>query len=141
MPNLEVKTTADGKILARRKDRLPLTQEDREEAKRIFQAEYSKYGITLDDVLSTFFTEDKRIGWLYLEVQRPEKYPLGPIVIGPRASITDPEKFAEATIQDLLTYIVTQNRGSGHHWVKRILDEKLERLQRCGVKAQIRALH
>jgi len=141
MPNLEVKTTADGKILARRKDRLPLTQEDREEAKRIFQAEYSKYGITLDDVLTTFFTEEERTGWLCLEVQRPEKYPLGLVAIAPWQSITDAEKFAEATIQDLLTYIVTKNRGSGHHWVKRILDEKLERLQRCGVKVQIRAIH
>ncbi len=141
MPNLEVKTTADGKILARRKDRLPLTQEDREEAKRIFQAEYPKYGIALDDVWSTFFAEEERTGWLCLEVQRPEKYPLGPIAIAPWQSITDAEKFAEATIQDLLTYIVTQNRDSGHHWVKRILDEKLERLQRCGVKVQIREVH
>ena len=137
MPNLEVKTTADGKILARRKDRLPLTQEDREEAKRIFQAEYSKYGITLDDVLSTFFTEEEQTGWLYLEVQMPEKYPPGPIVIGPRASTTDPEKFAEATIQDLVTYIVSKNRGSSI-WVKRVLDEKLEQLGRCGVTVEIK---
>jgi hypothetical protein len=32
---LEVKRTLDGKVLARRKDGLPLSPEDREEAKRL----------------------------------------------------------------------------------------------------------
>lgn len=35
MALLEVKKTPDGKILARRKDGLPLTPEDREEAKKL----------------------------------------------------------------------------------------------------------
>ncbi len=141
MAHLEVKITPGGRLLARRRDGRRLTPEDREEARRISQAEHPKYGIALDDVWSTFFAEEERTGWLCLEVQRPEKYPLGPIAIDPWQSITDAEKFAEATIQDLLTYIVAKNRGSGHHWVKRLLDEKLERLQRCGVKVQIRAIH
>jgi len=37
MALLEVKQTPDGKILAKRKDGLPLTPEDREEAKRLGQ--------------------------------------------------------------------------------------------------------
>ncbi|MBI4527178.1 MAG: hypothetical protein HY695_25570 [Deltaproteobacteria bacterium] len=36
---LEVKRTADGKVLARRKDGQPLTPEDREQAKLLAQAE------------------------------------------------------------------------------------------------------
>lgn len=39
MALLEVKKTDDGRILARRKDGLPLTPEDREEAKLLVQAE------------------------------------------------------------------------------------------------------
>ena len=39
MALLEVKRTPDGKIFARRKDGLPLTPEDREEAKLLAQAE------------------------------------------------------------------------------------------------------
>ena len=35
MAQLEVRRTPDGKVLARRKDGLPLTPEDREEAKRL----------------------------------------------------------------------------------------------------------
>jgi hypothetical protein len=35
MALIEVKRTPDGKVLARRKDHLPLTPEDREEAKRL----------------------------------------------------------------------------------------------------------
>jgi len=141
MAHLEVKIIPGGRLLARRRDGRRLTPEDREEARRILQAEHPKYGIALDDVWGTFFAKEERTGWLCLEVQRPEKYPLGPVAIGPWQSITDAEKFAEATIQDLLTYIVAKNRGSGHHWVKRLLDEKLERLQRCGVKVQIREVH
>lgn len=34
---LEVRKTPDGRVLARRKDGLPLTPEDREEAKRLAQ--------------------------------------------------------------------------------------------------------
>ncbi len=49
-------------------------------------------------------------------------------------------KFAERTIGDLLSYISAQNRGASHHWVEQILDEKLERLKLCGVKAEIRKL-
>ena len=39
MALLEVKRTPEGKLLARRKDGLPLTPEDREEAKLLAQAE------------------------------------------------------------------------------------------------------
>ncbi len=41
MSHLEVKRTPDGKVLARRKDRRPLTSEDREEAARMAQKKAS----------------------------------------------------------------------------------------------------
>lgn len=51
----------------------------------------------------------------------------------------DIAKFTQATIQDLVTYVTAKKRGSSH-WVDRVLDEKLEQLERCGVKAEIRAI-
>ncbi len=97
-------------------------------------------GITLNDVANTFFTEEERYGWHVLEVERPEQYSAGPIVIGSGRKIIDVAKFAEVTIKDLVSYIAAQNRGVAHHWVERILDEKLEYLKICGVKVEIRKL-
>ena len=84
--------------------------------------------------------EEDRRGWLYLNVQWPENYPQGPLTVGPGLRIADVAKFAERTIGDLLSYISAQNRGAAHHWVEHILDEKLEYLEQCGVKAEIRKL-
>ncbi len=98
-------------------------------------------GITLNDVVNTFFTKEERHGWHVLEVERPEQYSAGPIVIGSGRKIIDVAKFAEVTIKDLVSYIAAKNRGAAHHWAERILDEKLEHLKLCGVKAEIRRLH
>jgi len=93
--------------------------------------------LTLDHIASTFFTEDERRGWLFLELKWPETLPQGPITIEPALRIMDIAKFTQATIQDLVTYVLAKNRGSSH-WVERVLDEKLEYLELCGVKAEIR---
>jgi len=68
-------------------------------------------GITLNDVANTFFTEEERYGWHVLEVERPEQYSAGPIVIGLGRKIIDVAKFAEVTIKDLVSYIAAKNRG------------------------------
>ena len=123
MSRLEVKRVPDGRILAMRLDRRPLTLQDREEAKRLIQSQLVRRGINLEDVLNTFFMEEDRRGWLYLEVQWPENYPQGPLTVGPGLRITDVAKSAERTIEDLLSYITAQNKGAA-----------------CGVKAEIRKL-
>ncbi len=110
-------------------------REHKEEIKSVLDADH-----TLNHITSTFFTEDERCGWLVLVVRRPEKPPTGPITVKPGLRIMDVAKFAEATIRDLLTYVAAKNRGS-YHWVDRVLDEKLEQLELCGVKAEIRELH
>ncbi len=48
---LEIKVLDDGALRARRKDRKPLTDEDRAEARRVAD---SLPGITVDDVLRVF---------------------------------------------------------------------------------------
>ena len=48
---LEIKILDDGALLARRKDRKPLTEEDRAEARKVAD---SLPGITVDDVLRIF---------------------------------------------------------------------------------------
>ncbi len=95
--------------------------------------------LTIDHIASAFFTENERRGWLVLIVKRPEKLPTGPITIGPGQQIMDVSKFIESTIQDLVTYVAARNRDS-YHWVNRVLDEKLELLERCGVMAEFRAI-
>ncbi len=97
-------------------------------------------GITLGQVANIFFTEDEGRGWLALEIKRSEKLPQGPIVVNPGITITEVAKFIEATIQDLVSYVSARNRGSGQHWVDSVLDEKLEQLECCGVKAEIRTI-
>ncbi len=109
-------------------------REHKEEIKSVLDADH-----TLNHITSTFFTEDERCGWLVLVVRRPEKPPTGPITVKPGLRIMDVAKFAEATIRDLLTYVAAKNRGS-YHWVDRVLDEKLEQLELCGVKVEIRSL-
>jgi len=95
--------------------------------------------LTLDCVAYEFFTEDQRRAWLVLDVRRSEKPPTGPITVGPSQRIVVVSKFTESTIRDLVTYVSAKNRNS-YHWVNRVLDEKIELLERCGVKAEIRAI-
>ena len=137
MAHLDVKIAPDGRTLARRRDGKPLTARDRVAARRMIEAKPTN-GLTLDDVVSEFFA-DEPPGWLYLVIKRPEKLPQGPITVDPGVRIEDISKFIERTIQDLVTYLVSKNRGSSI-WVERMLDEKLEHLKRCGVMAEIRAI-
>jgi len=126
--------------MARRKDGRPLTLADREQARRMIEPNSISATVTADDVSNIFFTEEERRGWLYLVVKRPENYPQGPLTVGPGLRIADVAKCAERTIGDLVSYLSAKNRGAAHHWVERILDEKLEYLKICGVKAEIRTL-
>ncbi len=91
------------------------------------------------DVAALFFPEEERQGWLVLEVKRPERYPVAPVSLRPELTVADVQRFVDSTIRDLLVYVIAKNRGSGH-WVERVLDEKLEQLERCGVLAKIREL-
>ncbi len=137
MAHLEVKRTPDGRTLAIRRDGKPLTARDRVAARRMIETKTTN-GLTLGDVVYEFFA-DEPPGWLVLVVRRPEKPPRGIITLGPGLRIMDVARFTEATIQDLLTYVAARNRGSSH-WVKKVLDEKLEQLELCGVKAEIHAV-
>ena len=95
--------------------------------------------LTIDHVASAFFTENERRGWKVLVVRQPEKPPTCPITVKPGLQIMDVARFTDATIRDLVTYVAAQNMGS-YHWVDRMLDEKLELLKRCGVRAEIRPI-
>ncbi len=97
-------------------------------------------GVTLGHIANIFFTEDERRGWLALEIKRPERLPQGPIAVNPGVTIIEVAKFIEATIQDLVSYMSAQNRGSAQHWADGVLDEKLEQLALCGVEAEIRTI-
>ncbi len=134
MTHIEVKRTPEGRTLARRRDGKPLTARDRVAARRMIEAKPTN-GLSLGDVVYEFFA-DEPPGWLILVVRRPEKPPTGPITVKPGLRIMDVARFTEATIQDLVTYVSAKNRGSSH-WVDRVLDEKLEYLELCGVKAEI----
>ncbi len=96
-------------------------------------------GTIEQDVAARFFAEEERQGWLVLEVKRPERYPVVPVSLRPELTVADVQRFVDSTIRDLLVYVTAKNRGSGH-WVERVLDEKLELLERCGVKAEIRTI-
>ena len=97
-------------------------------------------GLTPDHIANIFFTEDERLGWLVLKIKQPAKLPQAPIVADSGITIVDVARFTEATIQDLVSYVSARNRGSGQHWVDSVLDEKLEQLECCGVKAEIRTI-
>ncbi len=130
----KVKVQAPPRLDGEMKALIEELREHKEEIKSVLDAD-----LTLNHITSTFFTEDERCGWLVLVVRRPEKPPTGPITVKPGLRIMDVAKFAEATIRDLLTYVAAKNRGS-YHWVDRVLDEKLEQLELCGVKVEIRSL-
>ncbi len=97
-------------------------------------------GLTLGHIANIFFTEDVRLGWLALEIKWPERLTQGPIAANSGITITDVAQFVESVIQDLLSYVSAQNRGSTQHWADSVLDEKLEQLECCGVKAEIRTI-
>ena len=137
MTHLEVKRTADGRTLARRRDGKPLTAGDRVAARRMIETK-APNGLSLGDVVYEFFA-DEPPGWQYLVIKRPKTLPQGPITVDPGVRIEDISKFIERTIQDLVTYVADKNRGS-YHWVDRVLDEKLEHLELCGITAEIRVI-
>ncbi len=137
MAHLDVKITPDGRTLARRRDGKPLTAGDRVAARRMIEAKPTS-GLSLADVVCEFFA-DEPPGWLYLVIKRPEKLPQGPITVKPGLQIMDVARFTEATIRDLVTYVSAKNKGSSH-WGDRVLDEKLEQLECCGVKVEIRTI-
>ena len=76
---------------------------------------------------------------LHITIKRPEKYPTGPIVLGPAESIVNVEKFVEVTLGDVVAGIYQKNRGHLHHWAVPLIDEKIEKLSKCGVKVEIRS--
>ena len=78
-------------------------------------------------------------GKLYLTIKRPEKYPVGPIALGPAETVINVEKFAEITIKDVVLGIDAINRGHLHHWAVSLIDEKIEKLRLCGVEVEIRS--
>jgi len=137
MTHFEIKRTPDGRTLARRRDGKPLTALDRVTVRRMIEANTTN-ALTLGDVVCEFFA-DEPAGWLILVVRRPEKLPTGPITIKPGLRIMDVDEFIQAIIQDLVTYVSAKNRGSSH-WGDRVVDEKLEYLELCGVMAEIRAV-
>ena len=99
----------------------------------------STSGSIEQDVVTLFFAEEERQGWLVLEVKLPERYPVAPVSLRPELTVADVQRFVDSTIRDLLVYVTAKNRGSGH-WVERVLDEKLEQLECCGVKVEIRTI-
>jgi len=62
-----------------------------------------------------------------------------PIRLTPWVIVDDPNKFIETTLGDLASYVEAESSGS-RHWVRNLLKEKLEHLERCGVKAEIRTI-
>jgi len=61
---------------------------------------------------------------------------LPPIRLAPWLIVRDASRFIEATLADLAVYVAAENMGS-KHWVKNLLDEKQDHLERCGVKVEI----
>ena len=92
-----------------------------------------------EDIASVFFTEEERRRWLILEVRRPDKYPYASVRLGPASVISDVPKFIDTTLHDLVQYVLAKN-ARRRHWAKNLIDEKLNRLSRCGVDAEIRPL-
>jgi len=130
----KVKVQAPQRLDGGTKALIEKLREHKEEIKSVLDAD-----LTLNHIASTFFTEDERRGWKVLVVRQPEKPPTCPITVKPGLQIMDVARFTEATIRDLVTYVAAQNMGS-YHWVDRMLDEKLELLKRCGVRAEIRPI-
>jgi len=130
----KVKVQAPQRLDGGTKALIEKLREHKEEIKSVLDAD-----LTLNHITSTFFTEDERCGWKVLVLRRPEKPPTGPITVKPGLQIMDVARFTEATIQDLITYVSARNGGSSH-WVDRMLDEKLEHLELCGITAEIRAI-
>jgi len=62
-----------------------------------------------------------------------------PIRLTPWVIVDDPNKFIETTLGDLESYVEAESCGS-RHWVKNLLKEKLDYLECCGVRAEIREL-
>jgi len=76
----------------------------------------------------------------YLDLKITRLFDLPPpIHLTPWLTVVDPIRFIETTIADLAAYVATENSGS-QHWVKSLLQQKLEHLALCGVRAEIRKM-
>jgi len=62
-----------------------------------------------------------------------------PIRLTPWVIVVDPNRFIETTLGDLAAYVLAENNGA-QHWVRNLLKEKLDYLECCGVRAEIRAI-
>jgi len=63
-----------------------------------------------------------------------------PVEVAPGVTIVDVQRCIKATLVDLQSYVNAKNAGREHHWVENLVDEKLARLELCGVKAEIRTV-
>jgi len=72
-----------------------------------------------------------------LLVTRQSPMPTGPITLNGWTTIIDPEKFTEATLSDIASYVAAQNKGRDH-WASDLIEEKIQALSICGVTAEIR---
>ena|SRR5215813_11438680 len=93
--------------------------------------------IVAEDVVKVFGASPDS---LYLIIKRPEKYPVGPIALGPAETVINVEKFAEITIKDVIQGVHATNRGRLRHWAVPLIDEKIEKLAICGVHVEIRSI-
>ena len=73
-----------------------------------------------------------------LTVSYPKKYPTPPIRIADHCTIVDVEKFVARAVADLEDYVAAIKAGR-QNWLADcyLVDELIEKLRRCGVKATI----
>jgi hypothetical protein len=90
-------------------------------------------GLTTDEEASVIV--ELHTPGLTLIVRRLRKI-VPPIKIEPWITVVDPDRFIDATLGELATYIAAKNHGS-RHWIEDLLKEKLERLALCGIAVEI----
>jgi hypothetical protein len=62
--------------------------------------------------------------------------PVAPIILNSWTKVVNVEKFLDATLADLAACVSSRNAGK-KHWAEKLLDEKLEAIGACGIKAKI----
>jgi hypothetical protein len=55
--------------------------------------------------------------------------------------VTNPTRFIESTLADLGWYVAAKNNQGSARWAQDLIDEKLDQLKKCGIEAEIRAIH
>ena len=60
-----------------------------------------------------------------------------PIRLSVAETVIDPQRFLDTTLADMEAYVAAENRGS-KHWVRDLLEEKLEHLRLCGIEVEMR---